>query len=280
MKMDSGFALPVVALIGGAALGYCLAPREAEKASAPKEAGTPSRRVVSGDASAAKVNALNAKIKSLEAQLAAAKGEEKPAEDGEGRRGRRRRGEDGEDDRRGQGRPQPPSPAQMQQWAKEHPEQAAEFERMMQSRAQRRKEKSDFIASIDTSRMSDEDRAVHERVMQILARREELGAKMSKNDFADDGERDRAHNEMFALRRELRENSERERGILLGQVAGSLGLDGDAAGQFVDAIGQIYESTSDDHGRGGPGGWGWGGGGRRGGGGGRRGGGAPGPRQR
>lgn len=264
MKMN--FTLPIVALVGGAALGYCLAPSAATPAEKPAETPiAPARIADAGDAEA--VKALRARIRDLEKELASARAgatEEKVQEErrDRGDRGGRRNGPDWGDMR-----------ARLDQWKKDNPEEFAKMEKarqdFMQRRAQQAQSKIDFLASVDTSRMNKQAKATHEALQGLIARREEIQQKLFSPDTADE-ERGRLFQEMRETEHQINEKNGQERSNLLQQTAEALGFSGAEATEIVDTIGEIYEATSNQRGGFGPGGPMGGFGGGRGGRGGRR----------
>ncbi len=256
MKMN--FSIPVLALLGGVALGFSLAPRRTEMQPAP---GAPARERVRGQIVAADsdeaVKALRARIRKLETALAAA-GDANGASErnaGEPPRGERRDGPDRSGMRE-----------RMERWRRENPEEFARMEErrknFMQQRARRAQSKLDFLASIDTSRMSKTAKETHAELQELIAKREEMENRMFSPDLSDE-DRQELFREMRETDHAIRDRNSQERENLLRQTAETLGFAGEAATEIVDTIGEIYEATSSDHGGRGPGGFGRGGRGRR-----------------
>lgn len=117
----------------------------------------------------------------------------------------------------------------------------------------------DWLASIDTSRMSARQREAHEKYQNLVVRREELMEKMAPESRATDVEREQTMREMHEIGRQLWELAETERDTLLRETTKSLGFSGEDAKEIVDTVKAIYRNT-------GMGGFGGprGGGGRRG----------------
>ena len=117
----------------------------------------------------------------------------------------------------------------------------------------------EFFASLDTSTMTPKQRENHERLQDLLVRREELMQLMDiSNDSITAAQREKARKEMFGLMGQLHAAERTERDMLLHQAARNLGCKGAVAKELVDTVKTIYDATQS-----------WGGGGRRHGGGGR-----------
>ncbi len=244
------FSIPVVALLGGVAIGYCCASRQ-PAASETRPDGAPARERARGRIAAAgdaeSVKALRARVRELESALAAARSaEEAPAEQ-KVEETPRREGRDGPDWRGMRER--------MERWRRENPEEFARMEErrkaFMQQRAQRAQSKLEFLASVDTSRMSKKARETHVELQTLIAKREEMETKMFSPDLSDE-DREDLFREMRETDHAIRERNSQARENLLRQTAETLGYTGDAATEIVDTIGEIYEATSSN--RGGPGG--------------------------
>lgn len=260
--MKTNLMIAVAALAAGAGMGYALAPRPAAVgAPDPSEQAGAVQAIadVGGDASVA---ALRARIAELERTLGA-----KAEEAGEAKADAVLTDlgipvEKAED---GTYRLRQPTPDEMRRlmrqgremWRREHPEEVARFEENMRRMAERRasqvKSRIEFLASIDTSTMSESDKATHEDVQQLMSRREELLARMQEEGLSDD-EREQIGRELFETDRALRDKSGSEREILIRQTAEALGFTGDDAETIVGTIGEIIEATESRGRFGGPGG--------------------------
>ena len=118
----------------------------------------------------------------------------------------------------------------------------------------------EFFASLDTSTMTPRQRENHERLQELLVRREELMQMMDiSNDSITAAQREKARQEMFGLMGQLHTAERAERDMLLHQAARNLGCKGEVAKELVETVKTIYDATQS-----------WGGGGRRHGGGGGR----------
>lgn len=246
MKMTQAIVV-ALALIVGAAAGYMVNPANGESSPKPS-VKTPKAKAIADDGGKATVKALRARIAELESELAAKaeKAAEPPAQ---------KIGEEG--------RPEP-GRFNMQEMrdrmAKEHPEQFAQFTnhvaRMRQDRLNRAQSKLDFLSSVDTSRMSPAARKTHERLMDLIAKREELEQKMhaahSAAEMPSAEESGAMFQEMHGVNQEIRELNRQERDNLLTETAKNLGFSSDDAGEITGTIKEIYEAT--DNGWGGRGG--------------------------
>ncbi len=252
MKMN--FTLPVFALLGGVALGYAFAPKTPTPEAKPE---APVKKHVRGKiesvATNEAANALRARIRELEAELAAARATPAPAVDEKKVEEQPREERRGRQDWR----------ERMEKMRRENPEEFARMEerrkRFMQERAERVQSKLDFLAAIDTSRMSKEAQKTHAELQDLIAKREEIGTKLFSPDLEEE-ERHQLFQSMRETDRAIRERNETVRENLLQHTAEALGFTGDDATEIVDTIGEIYEATSDPHhhrgpprgGRGGP----------------------------
>ena len=251
-----------VALLLGAAIGYCFAPVPPEPVLGGKaEVSTNAPPAVDeGDKSS--IRALRARVRELE-DLLAKKGvevERMKEEESERAASRERRFDPREN---------------LERLKKEDPARYAQITNGMAQfrmrRLERTQHKMDILGSVDTSRMSDRARQTHEALLDAIERRETLEDRM--RDFMDmtDDERRSIMDELRETNGRIRELNAAERDTLLAKTAEMLGFEGEAAEEIVETVKDIYEATETDHafGPGRPGGRG----GRRGGRGGGNGGG-------
>lgn len=253
MEFPRSFSVTVVALLAGAAAGYCLrgtpeAPSDASDAAAPQAVAH-----IADKGGEASLESLRARIRSLEAELAAAR--RTPAEVLSPQSVTQAVARVG-DWLAGEG----PREA-LERLKAENPERYAQmtnhFERFRRMRQDRANRKLDFLSSVDVSRFSKEGRETHERLLSALARREELSEKAMSPDLASDERR-----EVWAEMREnegaLRRLCDDERDNLLAETATTLGLEGDVVGDFVETVKGVFDATSSHggghHFGGGPGG--------------------------
>ncbi|MBQ1345506.1 MAG: hypothetical protein IIY62_03990 [Kiritimatiellae bacterium] len=233
-------AVAVAALAAGAALGYFLKPAPEAPAAAEPTPAPAERRVDDTE-----LKALRQQVKALQARLAAAEAEKPAATEEKVEEPRPERGPRGGDWR-----------ARLEQWKKDNPEEFARIEKerqaFMQRRAERAKSRLEFLASIDTSKMSAADRETHEKLQGLLAKREALEAKMGQLLELSDEERNQLFADMRETHHEIHELNGQEREILFKQTAELLGFQGEEAGEISATITEIINAT--DNGFGGPGG--------------------------
>jgi len=236
-----------VTFLAGAAIGYCFAPSSSAPAPEPEVKEEAHRRPNAGDGGE---RASNRSRRTRNREMDPA-----PAKNGaevEERVDVPRREE------------QAPRPrdyrSDMERLRRENPERYAQMTNGMAQARRRRLEqaqsKYDFLASVDTSKMSPEARKTHESLQGMIARRDELDEKMrSALDMTGD-ERRAILAEMRSTDESIRELNRAERENLLVTTAETLGFQGDEAKEFVDTIKGIYRSTENA----GSGGFGFGGG--------------------
>jgi len=264
MKPRAFFPI-AVALLVGAALGYCLAPSSAPApADEPEAKPERAQRPRQGDGSdRSEARRLRARVRELEEALAKQGVEVEQAKEEDERRERRF------DPRAEAERLQREDPARYAQMTNG----MAQFRRRRLERAQ---SKIDFLSSVDTSRMSPEARRTHEELQGMIERREELEDRMRNFLDMTEDERRAAFEEMREADGRIRELNRAERENLLVQTAETLGFRGDDAKEIAETVKGIYEATDSGwgggRGPGGPGGWGGGRGNRGGNRGGGRGG--------
>ena len=154
----------------------------------------------------------------------------------------------------------------VEQWKKENPEEFARMEKrrqeFMQRRAERARSRLDFLASIDTSKMTAEEKATHEKLRGLLAKREELEGQMGQMLELSDDERNQLFSDLHETHREINELNRQEREALFRQMAGELGVEGEDASLISATISEIISATDGGFGGPGPGGPGGPGGGR------------------
>ena len=96
----------------------------------------------------------------------------------------------------------------------------------------------DFLASIDTSSMTEEERKNHEHYLELMERKEAIAAKM-KGIIPNV----KAIQEMVELEMEMRPAAKRERSTLVRQVAKELGYSGDDVNVIHDTLNNVYDCT-------------------------------------
>ena len=230
------------ALLAGAAIGFCLAP-EGEKRPAEAEAEPQAKAAIADRGEEASITALRARVKTLEAELTKARAQTqladiedkfKPAKEEPVAR------EDG-----------PPNGAErfraeMERIKKEEPERYREIvtniENFQRRAAERRQAKIDYLSTIDTSGMSEPAKAVHETLKAALARRTAIDAELGSEELTDE-RREELMGQMRYAEREIRRLNRAERANLLGTIAAAVGMEGDAATEFVQAVSEVVEAT-------------------------------------
>lgn len=100
------------------------------------------------------------------------------------------------------------------------------------------KGRMDFLASIDTSSMTEEERKNHEHYLELMERKEAIAAKM-KGIIPNV----KAIQEMVELEMEMRPAAKRERSTLVRQVAKELGYSGDDVNVIHDTLNNVYDCT-------------------------------------
>ena len=128
------------------------------------------------------------------------------------------------------------------------PEQYAQMtNRMAQWRSRmiaNTQDKLDFFATLDVSTMTPKQRENHERLQELLVRRDELMRSMDISDETiTEAQRQKAHQEMRGLMGQLHAAERAERDMLLRQAAKNLGCKGPVAKELVETIKTIYDAT-------------------------------------
>lgn len=230
------------ALIVGVAIGYMFNPSvgEQQAVAAKREKAS----AIRDDGDTASIKALRARIAELEAKLAAKGGGEEPVAEAAPPR---REGERGGERRWGGMSPK----EWRERMKKEDPARYAQMTngiaRMRRNRHEQARRRSDFLASVDVSRMSEPARRIHEELRDLVARREEFEQKMHA---LHESETDLSGEEMGAMMREMHETSRRiaelnesERRNLILETARNLGMEGDEADEVADVMRTIIENT-------------------------------------
>ena len=230
------------ALLAGAAIGFCLAP-EGEQRPAEAEAEPQAKAAIADRGDEASVAALRARVKSLEAELAKARAQTSLADieaDYEPAKDEAAPRDDGL--RHGAERFR----AEMERLKKEEPERyreiVANMENFRRRGAERRQAKIDYLSTIDTAGMSEPAKAVHETLKATLARRTAIDAELGTEDLTDE-RREELMGQLHDAEREIRRLNRAERANMLGSVAAAVGMEGDAATEFVEAVSDVIEAT-------------------------------------
>ena len=105
--------------------------------------------------------------------------------------------------------------------------------------AEKAKGRMEYLASINTDGMSDDERANHANFLKLMERREAIAAKM-KGGFPDA----ESLQQMVQLELEMAPVAKKARSALIGQVARELGYQGDDVEVVRDTVNMIYDCTS------------------------------------
>lgn len=229
------------ALIAGAGIGFCIAPRE-QAVKAPVAGEAPVAPLsIEDKGESASVEALRRRLKGLEEELAALRAAPpaaatnqaeavKSAEDGKRADGPNRFRE------------------MMEKLKKDDPERFKRISERMENfrrmREERQKAKLDFLSSVDVSGMGEDAVKTHEELKDLIARRQKLEAELMSEDISDERRRE-VMGELFSIGGKARELNRRERENLLGAVAKAVGLEGETATELVEAVKDIVESTEE-----------------------------------
>lgn len=109
---------------------------------------------------------------------------------------------------------------------------------------QLRAERIGFLDSIDTSLLSPEAQETHSRFTSAIARQGELQREMMALMDAGEEPSDELRIQMHDTFREINQTRDAERAALLNAIATSMGLEGDAAGDFSTLVNEVIEATN------------------------------------
>ena len=151
----------------------------------------------------------------------------------------------------------PPSPEDPQRWQRmresfreriermktEEPERYAEMQKRQEEFRERMRaaneERDNYLASVDTSHMTAEQKANHERLLAALKMRDSLGERMRPD--AENPLTDEERQEFFNSMREIGSLMEQERRYLLEETGRAYGEDG---ATFAEYIQELMDYTS------------------------------------
>ena len=105
--------------------------------------------------------------------------------------------------------------------------------------AEKAKGRMEYLASINTDGMSDDERKNHAKFLEFMERREAIAAKM-KGGFPDAD----TIQELMKLEIEMAPVAKKARSALVGQVARDLGCQGDDVDVVRDTVNTIFDCTS------------------------------------
>lgn len=258
-----GFALPAVALIAGAAIGFICAP--APDAAAPQDAQPQTKVVKTTLDDANTIETLRRRIKELEAKLAenadaqpaAAEPSEERAE--RGGRGRRRQWQWNANTLEELKKSDPEAYAQATNNIARMRQRGIEFAKAQRERAETRMA---ILESFDPAGMDGETRQTHEKLLGLMEKREKLAATLENAWLGEDGaqsagteeDRGKLFGEMWEVSREIESLNAQERDNLLQHTVKALGFTGDEAEEVAGTFKDIFSATEGGFGGRGPGG--------------------------
>ena len=123
------------------------------------------------------------------------------------------------------------------------------FANWRRSRAEQARNKIDFLSSIDVSHMSAGARKTHNALQDLIARREEIEARLQDPNLSDE-ERGKLMGELHSSHHELMRLNGEERSNLFEETARNLGFEGEDAKEISATIQEVIRAT--DSGWGGP----------------------------
>lgn len=133
----------------------------------------------------------------------------------------------------------------MEQMKKDDPVQYAEMqkrrEEFRQSMEQKAQDRADFIAAVDTKDMNEMQKENHEKLVETVARANELMAQMNQPGFERTPE---MRQQMGEVMSSLHDLYNEERNTLLEGVGRAVGYQGPQAAVFADTMKTIIENTS------------------------------------
>jgi len=232
--------VPLAALVAGAALGY-FAPHGEKTLSAEQEKVAEAKPTAADNA---ELESLRKQNESLVRELAEmrnrlAKQSAKASSDGK----KSADAKEGKD-------PFGKIDDDIAKWKKDNPELADEARASLKDFAAKltnpTESKLDFLASLDTSWMSEEDKASYDDLMRLLAKQKEIQAKMFSLDISQ-LERIQASVEYMSSTGAIKKRGGQMRKALLRRTVDVLGYSGDAASEIVDTVDGIYTATTEDN---------------------------------
>ena len=239
------------ALIAGVAIGYFAAPA-GEEAPPPPQNDTEyvAKTAIADKGDAAALAALRARIKELEAKLAGNQAEDVALISNaiaSAQAARPPRGDRGRNPGEWMENLKKTDPARYTQMTNR-------FAQWRADRLNRQQSKLDFLSSIDTSHMSASARKTHEKLQDLIVRREEIEDEMHADPNMSWEERGQIFNRMREVDDQIRHLNGEERQTLLKETARELGLGRDDAEALSATIQDILTVTDNNpFGRGGPG---------------------------
>ena len=152
--------------------------------------------------------------------------------------------------------PEPPRQnwrERMEEMKKNDPERYTQmtnrFAQWRRSRSEQARDKIDFLSSIDTSHMSGGARKTHNALQDLIAKREEIEARLQDPNLSDE-ERGKLMGELHSSHHELMRLNGEERRNLIDEAARNMGFEGEDAQEVSATIQEVIRAT--DSGWGGP----------------------------
>jgi len=227
--------VPVAALVAGAALGY-FAPH-GEKVAVPVQEEVADAKPTAADN--AELESLRKQNESLVRELAemrnrlakqlAAASESKATDGNE---------------------PFVKIDDEIAKWKKDNPELADEARASLKEFTAKltnpTESKLDFLTSLDTSWMNEEDKASYDDLVRLLAKQKALQAKLFSLDVSQ-MERMQATIEYMSSTGAIKKRGGQMRKALLRRTVDVLGYTGDDASEIVDTMDGIYSATTEDN---------------------------------
>ena len=150
----------------------------------------------------------------------------------------------------------PPAPPQnwrerMEEMKKNDPERYTQmtnrFAQWRMRRAAEARGKMDFLASIDTSRMSGKAKKTHDELQELLAKREDIEERLHQEGLSDD-QRHQLMGELHATNGELWRLNGQEQKNLISEMTKELGFTGEDAAEVSGTVQAIIDATSNFNG--------------------------------
>jgi len=227
------------ALLAAGALGYCLHPSgDVAPVSKTEVAEKQPACAIPDVGEAAKVSALRAQVQELETRLADSRKSEEAAVSNAIARVTQQHFD----------RPPPPGGPRerLEELKKRDPQRFMQMTnrlaKMHQERKRRQEARASFLSSVNTANMSAQDKETHDEYQELLARREALEEQIHQPDLTDDA-RHELMGEMREIDHQMRTLGESERKVLLNEVAQAIGMQGDAAAELVETVGEVFSAT-------------------------------------
>ena len=138
----------------------------------------------------------------------------------------------------------------MEELKKTDPERYKEImerhEQARQAIREARAVRAEFLDSVDTALLTPEGRETHAQFMDVLAQQAALEEQMNAAFESGETPSEELREAFRDTWQTLREVREKERGVLLGAIATSMGLSGTDAQDFAQLVDDVYNFTTHD----------------------------------